>query len=53
MAETVEIKCTCEHKYQDEKYGKGIRVANVKRGNERIKAALYVPFAERSRDNEW
>lgn len=22
------IKCTCKHEYQDEKYGKGNRVAN-------------------------
>lgn len=22
------IKCTCEHEYQDKKYGKGIRMAN-------------------------
>lgn len=22
------IKCTCSNKYQDEKYGKGVRVAN-------------------------
>ena len=22
------IKCTCEHKYQDKKYGKGLRVHN-------------------------
>lgn len=24
------IKCTCKHKYQDEKYGPGMRVANAK-----------------------
>lgn len=40
MAETVEIKCSCEHKYQDEKYGKGIRVANVKRGSEKNKGGV-------------
>jgi len=26
---TVIINCNCKHEYQDEKYGKGRRVANV------------------------
>lgn len=41
MAETKEIKCTCTHEYQDKTYGKGIRVANVKRGNEKSKGGAY------------
>lgn len=29
MGDVIKIPCTCEHAYQDEKYGKGIRVHNV------------------------
>ena len=25
---TYRVKCSCEHKFQDERYGKGVRVAN-------------------------
>ena len=28
MSESKIMKCTCEHKYQDKKYGKGNRVHN-------------------------
>jgi hypothetical protein len=31
MAETTIITCTCKSEYQDKLYGKGKRVANVKR----------------------
>ena len=30
MAKTGLIKCTCKSEYQDEKYGKNIRLANLK-----------------------
>jgi hypothetical protein len=30
MSETVVKPCSCVHKYQDEKYGKGKRVHNIK-----------------------
>ncbi len=26
---TAKVKCTCEHKTQDEMYGKGVRIANA------------------------
>ena len=26
------LKCSCEHKYQDKKYGKGLRVHNPVKG---------------------
>ena len=29
MENTIKLSCTCEHKYQDEKYGRGIRLHNV------------------------
>ncbi len=28
MSQTKLIKCECKHEYQDQKYGKGIRLAN-------------------------
>jgi hypothetical protein len=30
MAGTTRVACTCDHAYQDEKYGKKIRVHNIK-----------------------
>lgn len=33
MSDTTKIlKCSCEHEYQDKKYGKGMRVGNLKAG---------------------
>jgi hypothetical protein len=29
MADTALITCTCKSDFQDERYGKGVRVANV------------------------
>lgn len=31
-ATTAIVKCSCEHSYQDEKYGRGNRVANLRCG---------------------
>ena len=33
------VKCTCTHTFQDKKYGKGSRVANLTAGNKDSKKA--------------
>jgi hypothetical protein len=48
MASTVIKRCTCKNEFQDERYGKGLRVHNVKKeGN---KATCTVCRMERGLD---
>lgn len=28
---TIKVRCTCEHEFQDSRYGKGIRIANLRK----------------------
>jgi hypothetical protein len=35
------LSCICEHKYQDSKYGKGMRVHNRKQGGKALLNNMY------------
>lgn len=33
MGNTCLVNCTCKHNFQDERYGRGVRVANLTKDN--------------------
>lgn len=47
----MKIKCTCQHKFQDQQHGKGIRVANPITGKSQGNGRCTVCSSEKSAYN--